>query len=281
MAEDVESALRELPAASPWRPLALVLDGVVALLRADAEAAEVAFAAAEEAAALTGATFPRALAHAERAVLALASDDAGAAERLAAKARDLLDETPERARPTSGLVRAAAARSYLRQGRWSDVPAELRAAEPPAASLGYALPWLAIQTHVSLVAAYVALRDRDRARTALERLELVVDRRPELGALSDDVDAARVSVRKLLDEREEASTGLTAAELRLLPLLATHLSFREIGERLFVSRNTIKTQAISVYRKLNVSSRSAAIERAVELSLLDLTPGPGELTRAG
>jgi LuxR family maltose regulon positive regulatory protein len=143
------------------------------------------------------------------------------------------------------------------------------------------LPWLAVQTHASLAAAYVALRDRDRARIALEQLELVVERRPDLGALSDDVDAVRVSVRKLLDESEEASTGLTAAELRLLPLLATHLSFREIGERLFVSRNTIKTQAISVYRKLNVSSRSAAIDRAVDLSLLDLTPGHGELTRAG
>ena len=64
-------------------------------------------------------------------------------------------------------------------------------------------------------------------------------------------------------------SGLTAAELRLLPLLATHLSFREIGERLFVSRNTIKTQAISVYRKLGVSNRSAAIERAAEIGLVD------------
>jgi LuxR family maltose regulon positive regulatory protein len=281
MADDVRDALRELPATSPWRPLALVLDGVAALLRAEVEAAEAAFAAADDAGALTGAAFPRALAHAERALLALAADDAGAAEALTADARDLLEETPERARPTSGLVRAAAARAYLRQGRWSDVPGELRAAEPPAASLGHALPWLAVQTHAALAAAYVALRDRDRARGALEQLELVVERRPDLGALSDDVDAARISVRKLLDEREEASTGLTAAELRLLPLLATHLSFREIGERLFVSRNTIKTQAISVYRKLNVSSRSAAIDRAVELSLLDLTPGQGELTRAG
>jgi LuxR family maltose regulon positive regulatory protein len=61
---------------------------------------------------------------------------------------------------------------------------------------------------------------------------------------------------------------LTTAELRLLPLLATHLSFREIGNRLFVSRNTVKTQAISVYRKLGVSSRSEAIERATEIGLL-------------
>src|SRR5262249_57106816 len=61
--------------------------------------------------------------------------------------------------------------------------------------------------------------------------------------------------------------GLTAAELRLLPLLATPLSFREIAQQLFVSRNTIKTQAISVYRKLGVSSRSEAVAEAQRLGL--------------
>ena len=63
-------------------------------------------------------------------------------------------------------------------------------------------------------------------------------------------------------------TPLTPAELRLLPYLQTHLTIREIGERLFVSRNTVKTQAISIYQKLAVSSRSEAIERARECGLL-------------
>ena len=43
---------------------------------------------------------------------------------------------------------------------------------------------------------------------------------------------------------------------------------REIGERLFVSRHTVKSHAMAVYRKLNVSSRNAAVERARELGLL-------------
>jgi LuxR family transcriptional regulator, maltose regulon positive regulatory protein len=51
-------------------------------------------------------------------------------------------------------------------------------------------------------------------------------------------------------------SSLTPAELRLLPLLSTHVSFREIGEGLYVSQHTVKTQAISVYRKLGASSRS-------------------------
>ena len=63
--------------------------------------------------------------------------------------------------------------------------------------------------------------------------------------------------------------SLTAAELRLLPYLATHLTFREIASRLFVSRSTVKTEALSIYRKLTASSRSEAVERAVEVGLLD------------
>jgi len=58
------------------------------------------------------------------------------------------------------------------------------------------------------------------------------------------------------------------AEPRLLPLLSTHLSFPEIAEQLFLSRNTIKSETNSIYRKLGVSSRSQAISRSVELGLL-------------
>ena len=65
-----------------------------------------------------------------------------------------------------------------------------------------------------------------------------------------------------------SSSSLTTAELRLVPLLATQLSFREIGERLFVSQNTVKTQPISVYRKLGASSRSEAVQRLQDLGLL-------------
>jgi LuxR family maltose regulon positive regulatory protein len=77
--------------------------------------------------------------------------------------------------------------------------------------------------------------------------------------------------------------SLTGAELRLLPYLATHLAFQEIAGRLFISRNTVKTEAVSIYRKLGVSSRSEAIERAVEVGLLDgsIYPPQADLTLRG
>jgi LuxR family transcriptional regulator, maltose regulon positive regulatory protein len=93
----------------------------------------------------------------------------------------------------------------------------------------------------------------------------------------------RARITTVAEQSSGWASTLTAAELRLLPLLTTHLSFREIAERLFVSRNTVKTQAISVYRKLDASSRSEAIERAVELGLVDAAPGSraAQFTRSG
>ena len=63
--------------------------------------------------------------------------------------------------------------------------------------------------------------------------------------------------------------ALTPAELRILQFLPTHLSFREIAERTYVSANTVKSHANAVYRKLNVSCRSEAVGRAREIGLLD------------
>ena len=59
-----------------------------------------------------------------------------------------------------------------------------------------------------------------------------------------------------------AVTPLTGAERRLLPHLATHLSLPQIAAELHVSRNTVKTHCVSVYRKLGVSSRAGAVAEA-------------------
>jgi LuxR family maltose regulon positive regulatory protein len=54
----------------------------------------------------------------------------------------------------------------------------------------------------------------------------------------------------------------------LLPYLQTHLTIREIAERLFVSRNTVNSEVSSIYRKLGVSSRNGAVEQATAVGLL-------------
>jgi DNA-binding NarL/FixJ family response regulator len=72
-------------------------------------------------------------------------------------------------------------------------------------------------------------------------------------------------------------TPLTPAENRVLALLPTHLPFVSIAEACHVSRNTVKTQVSSVYRKLGVSSRHRAVLVAQELGLIPQSPDPGEV----
>ena len=61
---------------------------------------------------------------------------------------------------------------------------------------------------------------------------------------------------------------LSPAELRLLPYLQTHLTFNEIGDRLFISRNTVSSEVSSIYRKLGVSSRRDAVRHSTAIGLL-------------
>ncbi len=58
------------------------------------------------------------------------------------------------------------------------------------------------------------------------------------------------------------SEPLTAAELRVLEGLPTHLSLAEIGETLHISRNTVKAHVRSIYTKLGAGGRADAVERA-------------------
>jgi LuxR family maltose regulon positive regulatory protein len=70
----------------------------------------------------------------------------------------------------------------------------------------------------------------------------------------------------------DRSTGvphLTPAEQRLIELLATHLTLTAIADELFVARSTAKSHSLSLYRKLDVHSRADAVQRAIELGLLD------------
>jgi LuxR family maltose regulon positive regulatory protein len=165
----------------------------------------------------------------------------------------------------------------LRRGRWDEARTQLALARRLTPALTHALPWLSVQTRLEVARAYITLRDADAVRTMLDQIDDIRRRRPDLGVLGLQLAELRDELDELCDSAAGAGSGLTKAELRLLPLLATHLSFREIGDRLYVSRNTIKTQAISVYRKLGVSSRSEAIDRACELGLVDESSAPQQV----
>ena len=153
------------------------------------------------------------------------------------------------------------------QGRAELVHAQLARAEAT-----YATPWLALGALLHVARAYLAIADIGGARATVAEAERIARRRPALGTLIAEFDEIR---GQLADAAETlvGSSALTPAELRLLPFLSTYLTFEEIAGRLSLSRHTIKSQAIAVYAKLQATSRSQAVERAIELGLIEPLPG--------
>jgi LuxR family transcriptional regulator, maltose regulon positive regulatory protein len=129
------------------------------------------------------------------------------------------------------------------------------------------LPEAVSRQLVEIGAAELAMDDGDGARTILQQAGDIVRLRPSLGVLPGQITELTAALEET-GQGDLGASSLTTAELRLLPLLSTHLTLLEIGERLHLSRNTVKTQAISIYRKLGVSSRSQAMQRVRELGLL-------------
>jgi LuxR family maltose regulon positive regulatory protein len=135
--------------------------------------------------------------------------------------------------------------------------------------LTYALPYFAVQARIELIRVHFALADLAGARTLMREVDELLRRRPGLGTLAGEAAALRAQLAKERGPSVPGASALTGAELRLLPMLSTHLSFAEIGEELFLSRHTVKSQAKSLYRKLAASTRGQAVTRARELGLLD------------
>ncbi|CAN5650825.1 LuxR C-terminal-related transcriptional regulator [soil metagenome] len=141
-------------------------------------------------------------------------------------------------------------------------------------SLGHVSPRARLVGLVQLARAYALLGDLDLARNTMVEARRVLAREPAARLMRQHLDAleeqigAEAADAPVVVESPDLLVQLTAAELRVLELLPTHLTLREIGDQLFVSRNTVKSQAIAVYRKLGVSTRSSAVQRARDLRLL-------------
>jgi LuxR family maltose regulon positive regulatory protein len=108
--------------------------------------------------------------------------------------------------------------------------------------------------------------DLAAARDLLRDAEAILPAEGAPAVLRERVEAARQAALRGGDGL--ARDALTTAELRVLGYLPTHLSFPAIAGRLNVSRFTVKTQAMAVYRKLGASSRAEAVDRARDMGLL-------------
>ena len=166
------------------------------------------------------------------------------------------------------LAFAAAARLAVHRGDATEADRQLAHAMRARPTCTFVMPFFAVRPRLQLAKVYRANGDATTARHLLKEIDDILSHRPDLGALVDEVDEFRQILTSGAQPGATGGAPLSPAELRLLPYLQTHLTIREIGERLFVSRNTASSEIGSIYRKLGASSRSDAVRRAMAVGLL-------------
>jgi LuxR family maltose regulon positive regulatory protein len=268
MQADAELAARTMAAGSFWRTAATLFLGLAHLMAGDPDRADVLFADAAAGGQAGGATTGTCLALAERSLLAIARGAWERGERHLSEAWGLARDANLEDYPPFTIVHAVAARIALHQGDRPRATAELTQAQRLRPTLTYALPHLAVQARIELARCHLALSDVAAAQVLLQEVSEVLTLRPGLGVFAGEADNLRTELAQARLFAPGAS-ALTGAEIRLLPMLSTHLSFPQIAGEMFLSPNTIKSQAISIYRKLGASSRNQAVTRSRELGLLE------------
>ena len=266
MRRDAQIAWEGLSPASPYRATMLHTEGISYLVQGDHDRADPILAHAFDVATGANALPLAALILAERCIVAAQRDRWAEVAALAQRAVAIVEAGRFEDYWTSALVYAWAARAALHRGDIPQARYYVGRAARLRPLLTYALPVVSVQALLELARAYIALADPGGSAAVLGQVHEILQQRPDLGVLPKLAEELQSKLAKIQAVAVSASS-LTAAELRLLPLLSTHLSFREIGERLHLSSNTVKTQAYSVYRKLGVSSRSGAVTRTRELGL--------------
>jgi LuxR family maltose regulon positive regulatory protein len=206
------------------------------------------------------------------AQLALLTGEAGdwpGAGRVVDRALQLSRDHELAERPAQAAVFSAAALVSAQNGAMTEAREAAKQAAFLVTMLVGIAPWAAIEARLLLARAAVLLGDPGAARMWVRDAEHLLRQYPDPGRLAEQLDAARAMAEQATAPAVDVAVALTSAELRVLRMLPTHLSFGEIAAELFVSRNTVKSQAIAVYRKFGVSSRAAAVDHARAAGILE------------
>jgi LuxR family maltose regulon positive regulatory protein len=191
---------------------------------------------------------------------------------LCTRALRLLDTRRGETYPATGLTMAIASLIESRRGRHQLASEHLLASRRRLDMLESCAPWYRILGLVTLIRTCLLLDDAQTAGDLLRQLDLsmaIQDDTTPFAARTGELRHQAQAATRLLSGR---SWSLTAAELRVVQFLPTNLSLAEIATRLFVSRNTVKSHAAAIYRKLGATSRSNAVLLARSAGLIEERP---------
>jgi LuxR family transcriptional regulator, maltose regulon positive regulatory protein len=205
---------------------------------------------------------------AQLALLELDKDDWQSGGVLIARARSRVEACGLDQYPAAALIYAVSALLRSHEGPVDEAHHDLRASRRLIGRLIDFVPWYEAEARVALARAALGLSDVAGARTLLGEASRLVRRVPEAPTLARWLAEATEQLEAASGSAGDGLT-LTAAELKVLHMLPTHLSFPAIARQLFVSPNTVKTHVRSLYRKLDATSRAEAVAQAIAAGLLD------------
>jgi LuxR family transcriptional regulator, maltose regulon positive regulatory protein len=272
MGSSAARAYELLDETTAWRPVCRLLQGVASHLAGERDKArDLLQDGAHRAAA--SAPIVQALCLAQLVLLVTEEDDHERATTLAERAMAQIRRCGLEQCPTVALPMAVSAELQARRGQVTEATSEVREALGLLERITDPSPWYAAECRIVLARAALRLKGPAAAGELLGEARAALGRAPDAVVLRDWLDEASAQVDLALGSTAGEDWSLTSAELRVLRFLPSHLSFREIADRLYVSPNTVKTHARGIYRKLGVSSRATAVDRARGAGLVD--PGLG------
>jgi LuxR family maltose regulon positive regulatory protein len=204
-------------------------------------------------------------------VLSLVATDEGRldrAESLAREALSLADRFGLRGMPQATWASVALGRALAEKGEPDEAQTVLEEVLAARRKIPDLSPWPTPLALLALAKVRSERGDRSGARTLLHEAREIVESYPDAGIFPDLLERQERETGKKRQKETALDGELTARELAVLRLFDGELSHRQIGENLYVSLNTVKTHVRSIYRKLGVSSREEALERARKRALM-------------
>lgn len=266
MERDIAGIFDLLPEDSPWKSVCRLIEGTSYQLTGDRDRARKAL---REGARRGGALAPspHVICLAQLAIVAIDSDDFDLARHKVDQALEACDLYGVSEYPTKAALFAVASYVRARDGRSDDASRHLKLSLHLTDRTNEISPWFEAEARVFQARTLLLLDDVAGARARLADAGRLLARTPDAVVIGEWIQAA-------WKEAEAANSvggrwQLSPAELRLLHYLPTHLTFREIADEVFVSANTVKTQARAIYSKLGVSSRAEAVALARSAGLLE------------
>jgi LuxR family transcriptional regulator, maltose regulon positive regulatory protein len=191
--------------------------------------------------------------------------DTPRARALAQQADDLAQRTGLSEDPVRGSALIAHGRALAREGdlegarQLLEEGVELRRASSNRIDLVFGL--------LDLAPIRRLLGNSAGARAALREAAVLATSGPDMGTLHALLEKRSRKLRVAIRKSNSVPDPLSDRELTVLRLLGGTLSRRDIGRELGISTDTIKSHVRAIYRKLGVTSRAEAVERAKDLGV--------------